>query len=422
LKKRRVYIIVFVVSVVGLAYVQFKYLEIGLSLARVQFNKNIVQAGEAIKNDLSASNQLTFLVGKALQRDSTYFKLSMDSVADASRFFLNDFIAERLVRSGIETKFSYELFSKDTTYYLQSPKKFESGDKVTNYPIVLQGYLPELLGDRVILELKFRDLSTYFLFQLNGLILPSLLFLGGIVAVIIWILKTYYWQRNLITHTNDFINNLTHELKTPVFSIGLASKLLDENATGSQKPVLKIIRQQVDRLSGHIDRVLDLARLESRQGVFKLKEVDFRPSLEKLCQDFSTLVALEKVTFSYELQPGEYRIKAEVFHLENAIYNLLDNAKKYADNPVINLKAALIKGYLYIEIEDNGRGIGQEDQKRIFQKYFRVTDGDLYKVKGYGLGLSYVKNVVDAMKGKISITSKLNKGTQVSVRIPLTHV
>src|SRR5690606_11679805 len=114
-------------------------------------------------------------------------------------------------------------------------------DRLAAFPIVLQGYLPDLVENRLILELQFRDLSTYFLFQLNGLTLPSLLFLAGIVAVIIWVLRTYYWQRNLITHTNEFINNLTHELKTPVFSIGRASKILDESATETQKPVIKII-------------------------------------------------------------------------------------------------------------------------------------------------------------------------------------
>ncbi|NER09248.1 two-component system, OmpR family, phosphate regulon sensor histidine kinase PhoR [Muriicola jejuensis] len=421
MSKKNIYIAVFVVSVIGLAIVQYRYLEIGLSLARVQFSKNLVTAGDEIRNDLTARDQMTFLLGKALQRDSTYFRLSIDSVQDASRFFLNDFISERLLRAGIEAEFSYDLFSKDTTYYLQSPKSFTDRDREVKYPILLEGYLPELLGERLILELKFRDLRSYFLFQLNGLILPSLLFLIGIVAVIIWILRTYYWQRNLITHTNEFINNLTHELKTPVFSIGLASKLLDQNATEQQKPVLEIIRQQTDRLSGHIDRVLDLARMESRKDIFHLVEVDFRPVLQKLCEDFSTLVALEDVRFTFKLQAGHYPIRAEIFHLENAINNLLDNAKKYSDDPIIELRATLEKGHLVIRIRDNGRGIGPEDQKRIFQKYFRVGEGDLHKVKGYGLGLSYVKKVIDAMKGKINLESKLGEGTAISIQIPLIH-
>ncbi len=421
MSKKNIYIAVFVVSVIGLSIVQYKYLEIGLSLARVQFSKNLVTAGDEIRNDLVNRDQMTFLLGKALQRDSTYFKLSIDSVQDASRFFLNDFITERLLRNGIEAEFSYDLFSKDTSYYLQSPKSFAKQDREVKYPILLQGYLPELLGERLILELRFRDLRSYFLFQLNGLILPSLIFLIGIVVVIIWILRTYYWQRNLITQTNEFINNLTHELKTPVFSIGLASKLLDQEATEKQKPVLEIIRQQTERLSGHIERVLDLAQMEWKKDIFNLVEIDFRPALQKLCEDFSMLVSLEDVRFTCELQEGKYMIRAEVFHLENAINNLLDNAKKYSDDPVIHLQSTLERGYLHIRIKDNGRGIGPDDQKRIFQKYFRVGEGDLHKVKGYGLGLSYVKKVIDAMKGKIGLESKLEEGTLITIQIPLIH-
>lgn len=405
----------------GLAIVQYQYLEIGLNLARVQFNRNIGKASDAIRADLSSGNQLTFLIGKALQRDSTYFKLGIDSVQDASRYFLNDFITEKLATNGIDTDFTYDLYSRDTTFYLQSPMKFEQEDKIAAFPIVLQGYLPELLNNRLILELKFRDLNSYFLFQLNGLTLPSLLFLVGIVSAIIWVLRTYYWQRNLITHTNEFINNFTHELKTPVFSIGLASKLLDDNATAAQKPVLNIIRQQVASLSNHIDRVLDLASLEARRKVFNFELIDFKPYLKNLCEDFQTLVSMEEVAFSYNLEPGEYWIETEVFHLENAINNLLDNGKKYADDPVVQLKAGVKKSKLWVEIRDNGRGIDEIDQKRIFQKHYRVSQGDLHNVKGYGLGLSYVKKVIESMKGKITVESRKGEGTRITLEIPIRH-
>jgi two-component system phosphate regulon sensor histidine kinase PhoR len=278
-----------------------------------------------------------------------------------------------------------------------------------------------LLNNRHILELKLRDLKSYFLFQLNGLTLPSLLFLVGIVSAIIWVLRTYYWQRNLITHTNEFINNFTHELKTPVFSIGLASKLLDDNATAAQKPVLNIIRQQVASLSNHIDRVLDLASLEARRKVFNFELIDFKPYLKNLCEDFQTLVSMEEVAFSYNLEPGEYWIETEVFHLENAINNLLDNGKKYADDPVVQLKAGVKKSKLWVEIRDNGRGIDEIDQKRIFQKHYRVSQGDLHNVKGYGLGLSYVKKVIESMKGKITVESRKGEGTRITLEIPIRH-
>ncbi|UWX54115.1 HAMP domain-containing histidine kinase [Maribacter litopenaei] len=255
--------------------------------------------------------------------------------------------------------------------------------------------------------------------KLNGLTFPSILFLIGICVTIFWVLRTYYWQSNVITTTNEFINNLTHELKTPVFSIGLATKILDESANEKQKPVLGIIRQQVNRLSAHIEKVLELASLESGKSVITLTEVDFKPNLEALCSEFNTLVSIEKGDFQYELKGNEYLVKAEVFHLENAINNILDNAKKYSNDPKIHLKAFKDSSSLYIEVIDNGIGISKDDTQRVFRKFYRVVDGDLHNVKGYGLGLSYVKKVIKKHGGKVFIESEEMKGTRVILSIPI---
>jgi two-component system phosphate regulon sensor histidine kinase PhoR len=408
-----------VISVLGLAIVQYKYLAIGLNLAKVQFNQKIARTGQILKEDLKVKNELTFLIGKAITNDDTYFKLSLDSVQDASKYFLNDFITEKLVDNGIDSDFSFRIFSKDSTYYLTSPIIFANDEKLMKYPLELKGYLPELVQKRVILELQFKDINTYFLSQLNGLTIPSLIFLIAIIVVVIWVLRSFYWQRRLIMTTNEFINNLTHELKTPVFSIGLATKMLEVDATEKNSSILGIIRQETERLKKHIDKVLELGSMESRKKVFDLKELDFRPHLQNLCEEFLLMATLEKLKFSFTLDPGEYCIKAEISHLENAINNLLDNAKKYSQDPVITLRARTEKNKLTIEVSDNGQGISEKDRSLVFQKYYRVPNGDLHKVKGYGLGLNYVAKVVQGHKGKINLISKVGKGTTISIIIPL---
>ncbi len=392
-----------------------------MSLAKIQFDKKIGQANEAIKQELNYRNKLTFLIGRALEKDDSYYGLGVDRVQDASRNFLNDIIEERLIYHGIDIDFTYELHTKDSLYYLKSPTSFEKLENTTIYPIELEGYLPNLLDKRLILELKFQDLNKYLLSKLNSLTLPSLLFILGIIIAVLWVLRTYYWQRNLITVTNNFINNLTHELKTPVFSMGLATKILENSATEEQKPLVNILRLQVRRLTDHIDKVLELGRLEANKKMFSLERVDFRPYLQKLCEEFQALTAIENVSFSHELEPGPYTIMAEVFHLENTINNLLDNAKKYSNDPQIHLEAKKTKKHLVIGISDNGIGIDEKDKGRIFQKYYRVQNGDLHKTKGYGLGLSYVKNVVEKHRGKVLIESEKNKGTTVSILIPITN-
>ena len=419
MKKRNLYILIFIVSILGLSIVQYQYLRIGINLAKVQFSSKIGLASENIRNTLETKNKLTFLLANAIKEDSLYFAISVDSLKDASSHFLNDFLTEKLVEKGIEADFTYRLFTKDSAYYLKSPVVYERTAEVVTYPIEIKGYLPKLLDADLILEMKFRDLDSYYLSKLNGLTVPSLLFILGIVVAILWMLRTYYWQRNVITTTNEFINNLTHELKTPVFSIGLASKMLEEDISVEKAPVLEIIRQQVERLKVHIDKVLELASFEESKSVFKLKAVDFRPRLENLCKEFSTLTSFEKCNFSYYLEDKPYFIKAEVSHLENAINNLLDNAKKYAQEPKIELLSRIESGKLVISISDNGKGIAKKDRKLVFHKYYRVTNGNQHDVKGYGLGLSYVKKVIKKHKGSILLESELDKGTTVTLKIPL---
>lgn len=401
--------------------IQYQYLQIGLNLAKVQFNTKMAAAAQSIQRELQERNQLTYLVGSALQKDTSYFSMSIDSIQDASSHFMYDFIREQLGNKGIVSEFAFYLVSRDSTYYLHSPVVFREKDNINTYPMSLSGYLPELLGRNLRLELKFKDLNAQFLYQLNGLTLPSILFMIGIITAVIWALRTYYWQRNLLQTTGDFINNLTHELKTPVFSIALATKILSEQKDPRQETLLGIIRQQTDRLSDHIDKVLELGRLESGKDTFKREYVDFRPSLQRLCEEFAILTVLEDAGFQYQLEPGAYPLKAEVFHLENAINNLLDNAKKYSHEPKITLNARIIRDHLSIEVIDNGEGVDKKDQRRIFRKFYRVANGDLHDVKGYGLGLPYVKQVVEKHKGVITLESVKGKGTKVTLKIPVCH-
>lgn len=419
MNKRRIYIGVLVISVLGLFIIQYQYLRIGLNLAKVQFDRKMAVAIEDIREDLFAENQLTFLMAQTFTKDH-YFKLSNDSLQDATSHFLYDYIKDDLIKNGIETDFSYRLYSRDSVINMSSPHAYEKQAEIITYPIMLKGFLPELLDSPLILELQFQDLNTYFLSQLNGLTLPSLIFILAIIFVIIWILRSFYWQRSVITTTNDFINNLAHELKTPVFSIGLATKILEEKEK-EKKPEVTMIREQVERLKKHIDQVLELGNLESGKKFFELKKADIYPELEKWCKNFKTIALVDQFQFEYDLKGDSYPARVEISHLENVIFNILDNARKYSDEPEIYLQAEIIRNALQIRIKDNGIGISLKQQQHIFKKFYRVPNGDVHKVKGYGLGLSYVSEIMKRHKGKVQIESEENKGTTVTIILPLYH-
>lgn len=411
---------VFIISIVGLAIVQYQYLRIGLNLAEVQFNQKIAQSIKSVKSDLFVENELTYLVGVAITKDSSAVPMRLDSVTDASQYFLNAFLSAKLLENGIHADFKYRLYDQDSINYLSTVKKEVRESEKLVFPFVLGGYLPVLSGKSIILELSFNHPNRYFLSQLNGLTIPSFLFLFFIVVVVIWVLRSFYWQRNIITTTNDFINNLTHELKTPVFAIGLATKILEEKATASQSEIINLIRKQNDKLKIHIEKVLQLATLEKKGKVVVLEQIDFYPAIEDLAKDFKAICKIELMNFDSELEVGPYLLNGEAAHLSNAINNLLDNAMKYSTIPAeITLTTRVSNNTLIIEILDKGIGIAKQDIPKLFEKYFRVTSGNLHNVKGYGLGLHYVKQIIKFHRGKIKIESEQGRGTRVIIWLPL---
>ena len=422
MKGKNLYIIIFVISIIGLIIVQYQYLRVGLNLAKVQFNQKIGLAVNEIKDGLQQSNEQTFLVGKAITSDDSFFKLSIDSVQDASSYFLNDFLTDKLLQHGIKTDFTYTLYAKDTINYLKSPITFDAEDELLEYPIVLEGYLPELIDKRLILELQFKNLNKYFLSQLNGLTIPSILFLIAIAFIVIWVLKSFYGQKKLITITNEFINNLTHELKTPVFSIGVASKILLEKTNNENKELVNLIRNQVEKLKIQIDKVLELASIEGKKSYIKKNTIDFKPLILNIIEEFEQIAKLEGINFISEAKGDKYILNCDPYHLEKAILSLLENAKKYSKGKIkIIFLVYKSNNKLIISVKDNGIGISEENKKKIFDKFYRISSGDIHDVKGYGLGLNYVKRIVKLHKGKIIIKSNLGQGSEFIITLPLLN-
>ena len=422
MKGKNLYIIIFVISIIGLIIVQYQYLRVGLNLAKVQFNQKMGLTVNEIKKGLLQPNELTFLVGKAITKDDSYFELSIDSVQDASRYFMNDFLKEKLLQHGIKTDFTYTLYTKDTIYYLKSPIAFDADDELLEYPIALEGYLPKLIDKKLILELQFKNLNKYFLSQLNGLTIPSILFLIAITFIVIWVLRSFYWQKKVITITNEFINNLTHELKTPVFSIGVASKILQEKINNENKELVGLIRNQVEKLKIQIDKVLELASIEGKKDFITKKVIDFKPVILKIIKEFEQIAKLESINFISEVKGDEYILNCESYHLENTILSLLENAKKYSKGETkIIFLAYKTNAKLIISVKDNGIGISKENKKKIFDKFYRISSGDIHDVKGYGLGLNYVKRIVKLHKGKINVKSSLGHGSEFIISLPLSN-
>ena len=231
-------------------------------------------------------------------------------------------------------------------------------------------------------------------------------------------------QNRLSEVKNDFINNMTHELKTPISTISLSSELLlrleEDVELEKIKRYAGIIYKENKRLENQVERVLNVAKLDKDQVVLNKEGFDVHELLQEVKDNFEFNQTEQGGKLTIHLDASRFVIQADPVHFTNVVYNLLDNAVKYCTEKAdIVISTRNDKNYLQIEISDNGIGIKKENIKLIFDKFYRVPTGNIHNVKGFGLGLYYVKLIVDAHKGKIDVKSTPGKGTVFVLSFPL---
>lgn len=265
-------------------------------------------------------------------------------------------------------------------------------------------------------------------------IFKSLWMMGGssilitLIILLIFTITTYiiYRQKKLSEIKNDFVSNMTHELKTPISTISLAAQMLEDSSISPEKKnietISRIIKNESSRLSNQVDKVLQTAIFD--QGIIKLKlrEIDINIIIDRIYKNFIIQVEKENGNLKINLTAKNAIIFIDEVHFTNVLINLLENALKYKrDIPEIIIDTYNKDNYLCISIKDNGIGIKNEDKKRVFDKFYRVHTGNLHDVKGFGLGLNYVKRIVEGHGGKITLTSKIDKGSEFIIKVPLKY-
>ena len=221
----------------------------------------------------------------------------------------------------------------------------------------------------------------------------------------------------------DFINNMTHELKTPIATISLSSEMIMRLETDDDlekaKKYAGIIFKENKRLETQVERVLNISTLDTENTTLNKKSLDFHELLVEVKDtfDFNQLANGGKILI--ENNASIFTIQADSIHITNVVYNLLDNAVKYCTTkPFISITTKNERNYLVIEIKDNGIGIRKEDLKMIFDKFYRVSTGNIHDIKGFGLGLFYVKLIINEHNGSIDVKSKLGEGSAFTIKLP----
>ena len=267
----------------------------------------------------------------------------------------------------------------------------------------------------VSIEMPFK----VFLNRMWGLIVSSIAIVLLLAGVLLYLVKTMFQQKTLEEMRRDFTHNITHELKTPIsVAVAATDALRNFSADADVKRrsrYLEIVESQLTQLSTMVEHILSVS-VEGREYKYNPKVVNLHDLISQLTQGAGMNGGNKPVFNIYCAE--ESTIMADEFHMNNLLATVIDNAVKYSEDPVVDIRVTCESGKVFIEIEDNGCGISKEYLPHVFEKFYRVPTGDIHTVRGYGLGLYYAKQVAELHKGTISMKSRPNEGTTVTIILP----
>lgn len=332
---------------------------------------------------------------------------------------LKEIIRERLKNNGVRADFEFAVKEKDR-FIVMSQGFFNKHSDYTYTRKMFFGGAKSLSSLYLIFPDRMQDTLSSVL-----LLMPSLIITLLLVLCFVFCLVVIIRQKKLSAIKNDFINNMTHEFKTPIATISLAAQMLKDGAV-QQTPdsishIAGIIRDESKRLTYQVEKVLQTALFTETRMKLKLKNVNLNDVIENLLTKFALRVEDKGGQLFGHLDAERDDIVADEVHITNVFSNLLDNAIKYcAKTPEISVYTRNKEDEIIISVIDNGIGIAAKEQKLIFERFYRVSTGNLHDVKGFGLGLSYVKKIIEAHGGRIEVESALGKGSRFDIILPLT--
>ena len=336
-------------------------------------------------------------------------------------------IKASLEKHGIKNDFHYSITDENGLLFLSNFENIDNSilERSTSYSVEFLN--DDLFNEKKVFTLYILKLRWSIAKSFAPVLILSMLLILIILGTFIYSIRVIQNQKKNTRIKTDFINNMTHELKTPIATIGLACEALTDKNIKLDKPsqnrFLTTIKSENVRLGKLVENVLESSVSVKGSPELKLEVFNIEDVIKK---------AIKSIQLSYNTRNGKIKtdflaqnkiIEADKLHITNVIHNLLDNSLKYSSkSPLVTISTRDVIGGLIIRIKDNGIGIAKDNHKRIFEKLFRVPTGDLHNVKGFGLGLSYVKSIIDLHKGKIMVESKLGSGSTFTVNLKSSKI
>jgi two-component system phosphate regulon sensor histidine kinase PhoR len=369
-----------------------------------------------------------FIANLNAQRGTKGFNIElieMDSstIRLLNKEFLYRIIKESLLAQNITADFEFALYNFYTTQFVIPPKEHLI-EKIFQSDFIISLKPSEKFIAPHYLILYFPS-ERLFLLQRNSFITTLIVILVGIIMLIfVFMLYTLYRQKKISDIKNDFINNMTHEFKTPLSTITLACEALSDENMAVNKikrgAFVSIIIDENERLKLMVNNILQLAQLKRGQLNLQLEICDLHELISHICDSFSLLIKSNNGNLEQYLYAAHYKLEIDKMHIQNVIVNLIENAIKYSkESPNIAIRTESDKKNLLISVSDKGIGMSKKSIKHIFNDFYRVATGNIHNQKGQGLGLVYVKKIIELHDGSISVKSEPDKGTTFSVSLPL---
>ena len=362
-------------------------------------------------------------------RDNRYKKdinlIEMDSctLQLLNRDFLNKIIRESLGDIARQNRFDFAVYNVFTTNFV-IPPDFTPPEKILTSEFFFNLKNNEhFLAPHVVILYFPTERSIYL--QMMGTIAPLIIsFLGIILIISGYTLYYLYKQKKITEIRNDFVNNMTHEFKTPIATIALACEAIKDestkNDTALHSSYVSIIQDENERLKNMVGNILQLAQMKKGQLKLDYERVDIHQLLQSIVSNVSLQVMSNKGVLSLHLNAEESVLLLDKAHIENVIINLVENALKYSnETPYIEIGTYIEKKNFVIYVKDNGIGIHKKNLKRIFHEFYRISKGNVHNTKGVGLGLDYVKKIVSLHGGTITAESEIHKGTIFTLYLPI---
>ena len=337
---------------------------------------------------------------------------------------LDQDIKAELINNGVNIHYHFTVTTQDGREVYRCPDYSDEGSEFTYTQVLFRNDPSSKMG---VVKVHFPDINSNKFSRIKFMI-PSVFFTLILLVTFIITLVIVFRQKRYNEIKNDFVNNMTHELKTPIASISLATQMLnDDSVTKSEKMrkhLVGVITDETKRLRFLVEKVLQMSMFDRKKSSFKKKHLDLNELVESIANSFSLRVEHTGGKINVDIGAVDSDIYVDEVNFQNVIFNLMDNAVKYrkTDEPVdIYLKTWNDDKWLYLSVHDTGKGIKKDDLKKIFEKFYRVGTGNVHDVKGFGLGLAYVKKVVDLHDGEIKVDSEYGKGSTFTIKLPVIH-